>query len=82
MNAGAWLSKAALCGGAAPQVMPGDIVPIGESRRPHYEVIAFSGDRVWIRDIRHGRDHVVPLGPCRTLVEVPGITGREHSKCN
>ena len=39
----------------------GDIVRTGDNRYPHYKVIAICSDRAWIRDVRYGDDHVVPM---------------------
>jgi hypothetical protein len=45
--------------GSVPSV--GDIVRTGENRYPHYEVIAVSGGRAWVRNVQYGDDHVVPV---------------------
>jgi hypothetical protein len=45
----------------------GDAVRTGENFHPHYQVIALTEDRAWIRDTQHGTDHVVPLDRCTRL---------------
>jgi hypothetical protein len=45
----------------------GDLVRTGENLHPHYEVIATSGDRAWVRDAQYGTDHVVPITRCARI---------------
>ncbi|HEY5721742.1 MAG TPA: hypothetical protein VIT45_05420 [Allosphingosinicella sp.] len=67
MNEAAWSSPAGLSGGAASPVDAGDRVRIGANFHPHYEVIAISGDRAWLRGLQYGTDHVIPIGLCRPM---------------
>ena len=46
---------------AKPEARIGDIVRTGGNLYPHYELIAISSGRAWIRDVRYGDDHVVPI---------------------
>ena len=39
----------------------GDVVRTGDNLYPHFEIIALSGDRAWVRDVQYGTDHVVPI---------------------
>ena len=64
MSALAWRSPVDLLGETAPQVSAGDVVRTGENFHPHYQVIALTDDRAWIRDTQHGTDHVVPIDRC------------------
>jgi len=46
-------------GEPAPAICVGDVVRTGDNKFPHYEVIAVSGGRVWLRDVQYGVDQVV-----------------------
>lgn len=48
-------------------VSVGDLIRTGENFHPHYEVIAMTKDRAWIRNTQHGTDHVVPIDRCRRI---------------
>ena len=52
---------------AAPPFQVGDLVRTGENRHPHYQVIAVSADRAWVRDIQYGTDHIVAVARCRRI---------------
>jgi hypothetical protein len=45
----------------------GDVIRTGDNINPHYEVIATSGDRAWVRDVQYGTDHVVPIARCTSI---------------
>jgi hypothetical protein len=45
----------------APDLCVGDLVRTGDNRYPHYEIVAISGNRAWIRDVQYDTDHVVPV---------------------
>lgn len=45
----------------------GDVVRSGSNFFPHFEVIAISGDKAWLRDIQNGADHLALLRRCRKL---------------
>jgi hypothetical protein len=51
----------------APELCVGDLVRTGDNLYPHYEIVAMSGDRAWIRDVQYGCDHVVPMGRLRKV---------------
>jgi len=48
-------------GDAISPLQSGDIVRTGTNLHPHYRVIAVSDDRVWVRDIQYGTDHIVTV---------------------
>lgn len=45
----------------------GDLVRSGPNLYPHFEVIAVSGDKAWVRDVQTGADHLALLSRCRKL---------------
>jgi hypothetical protein len=61
----AWSAPPDLCSGAPIAV--GDVIRTGENRYPHFEVIAMSGDRAWVRDIQYGTDHIVTVAGCSKI---------------
>jgi len=63
----AWRSPADLRGEISSHVTPGDLVRTGENFHPHYEIVALSEDRAWIRDTQHGTDHIIPIDRCRRI---------------
>jgi hypothetical protein len=63
----AWRSPTDPEGEATSQVAVGDMIRTGENFHPHYQVIAMTEDRAWIRDTQHGTDHVVPIDRCRRI---------------
>jgi hypothetical protein len=67
VSALAWHSPTDLLGQTTRPVTVGDAVRTGENFHPHYQVIALTEDRAWIRDTQHGTDHVVPLDRCTRL---------------
>jgi hypothetical protein len=62
-----WKSPADLLGEGTPHVSVGDVIRTGENFHPHYQVIAMSEGRAWIRDTQHGTDHIVPVDQCRRI---------------
>ena len=44
-----------------PLIAVGGPPGTSDSIRPYYRVIAVTADRAWIRDIRHGTDHILPV---------------------
>ena len=62
-----WRSPADLRGAGAQSIATGDRVRTGDNFHPHYQVIALSGDRAWIRDVQYGTDHFIPIDRCRPL---------------
>jgi hypothetical protein len=67
VNALAWKSPADLLGERTSHVSVGDVIRTGENFHPHYEIIAMSDDRAWIRDTQHGTDHIVAIDRCRRI---------------
>ena len=55
----AWRSPADLLGELAPTISAGTF-RTGEKANPHYQIIALSAGRAWIRDVRSGTDHFLP----------------------
>jgi hypothetical protein len=45
----------------------GDVIRTGGNLHPHYQVIATSGDRAWVRDLQYETDHVVPISRCTKI---------------
>lgn len=77
MNAPAWRTPANLRGGAAPPVAAGDLVRTGANFHPHYQIVALSEDRAWVRDLQYGTDHIIPIDRCRPLP-----AERKEAPCN
>lgn len=48
-------------------IAPGDFVRTGPNLYPHYEVIAVSGDKAWLRNLQTAQDGVTLLNRCRKL---------------
>lgn len=69
MSALLWRSPTNLLGEGTPRPTVGDLVRTGENFHPHYQVIALSEERAWIRDTQHGTDHVVPLDRCCKVID-------------
>jgi hypothetical protein len=45
----------------------GDTVRMGENFHPHYQVIAVSDDKAWVRNVLTGVDCLAALARCRKL---------------
>jgi len=67
MSAHAWKSSVDLLGEDTAHVAVGDVIRTGENRHPHYQIIAMSENRAWIRDIQNRTDHIVPIDRCRQI---------------
>jgi hypothetical protein len=52
-------------------IQAGDLVRSGPNLFPHFEVIAVSGDKAWVRDAQTGADHLALLSRCRKLQPQP-----------
>jgi hypothetical protein len=52
------------------EILAGDLVRMGCNLFPHFEVIAVSGDKAWVRNIQDGADHLALLARCRKLSPV------------
>jgi len=50
-----------------PEIRTGDIVAMGQNHFPHFEVVAISGDKAWVRNVVNGADHLAFVNRCRRL---------------
>ena len=50
----------------------GDLVRTGPNFHPHFEVIALSGDRAWVRNVVTGDDSLAWMSRCR-LLPLPAV---------
>lgn len=50
------------------EIQAGDLVRSGPNLFPHFEVIAVSGDKAWVRDVQTGADHLALLSRCRRIL--------------
>lgn len=57
--------------GYEEDIQAGDLVRAGPNLFPHFEVIAVSGDKVWVRDVQSGADHLALLSRCRRISAEP-----------
>jgi hypothetical protein len=48
-------------------ILPGDLVRTGENLHPHFEVVAVSGDKAWVRNVQNGADSLALLSRCRKI---------------
>lgn len=67
MSALAWRSPVDLFDGTTEGISVGDVIRAGENFHPHYQVIALTEDRAWIRDTQHGTDHIIPIDRCHRI---------------
>ena len=67
MNVVAWRSPANLLGETVTSFSVGDLVRTGENFHPHFQVIAVTEDRAWIKETQHGTDHIVPVDRCNKI---------------
>jgi hypothetical protein len=49
------------------EIHEGDVVRMGNNFHPHYAVIAVHGEKVWVRNLQSGEDHLAQVGRCRRL---------------
>ena len=57
--------------GYEEHIQAGDLVRAGPNLFPHFEVIAVSGDKAWVRDVQTGADQLALLSRCRKLAAEP-----------
>jgi hypothetical protein len=57
--------------GYEEHIQAGDVVRAGPNLFPHYEVVAVSGDKAWVRDVQTGADHLALLSRCRKITPEP-----------
>ena len=50
------------------EIREGDLVRTGTNLFPHYEVIAVSGDKAWVRNVQNGADQLAFVARCRKIV--------------
>jgi hypothetical protein len=53
------------------EIRVGDLVRSGPNLFPHFEVIAVSGDKAWVRNVTSGADHLALLSRCRRIEAQP-----------
>jgi hypothetical protein len=53
--------------GYEEEIAVGDLVRTGPNLFPHYQVIAVSGDKVWVRNTESGADALAFLDRCRKI---------------
>jgi hypothetical protein len=53
------------------EILVGDLVRTGTNLFPHYEVIAVSGDKAWLRDSQNGVDHLASTTRLRKVEPAP-----------
>ncbi|MDB5419706.1 MAG: hypothetical protein JWP50_3125 [Phenylobacterium sp.] len=49
------------------EIRVGDLVRSGPNLFPHFEVVAVSGDKAWVRNVTSGADHLALLSRCRRI---------------
>lgn len=81
MSIAAWRSAESLPGGTMPSVAAGDRIRTGDNFHPHYQVIALSEDRAWVRDLQYGTDHIIPVDRCRKFYR-PSLPECQKLPCN
>ena len=54
----------------ADDIHPGDVVRTGDNHYPHFEVIAVSGDKAWVRNVSDGSDHLTARRRCRKVAQL------------
>lgn len=57
--------------GYEEDIQAGDLVRSGPNLFPHFEVVAVSGDKAWVRNVATGADHLAPLSRCRKIQPEP-----------
>jgi hypothetical protein len=50
-------------------IQVGDLVRTGANLHPHFEVVAVSGDKAWVRNLQSGADSLALLDRCRKITE-------------
>lgn len=53
--------------GYEEEIRVGDLVRSGPNLYPHFEVIAVHGEKVWVRNVQDGADHLALLSRCRKI---------------
>ena len=53
------------------EILAGDVVCTGANQHPAYEVIAVRGDKVWVRNVDTGADHLAMTERCRKISPAP-----------
>ena len=52
-------------------ILIGDLVRTGPNLYPHFEVLAVSGDKAWVRNVVNGADSLALLRRCRRIAPIP-----------
>ena len=55
------------------EIRPGDLVRTSQNLYPHFNVIAVSGDKAWLRNIETGLDGLTTLSRCRKVNGQPAL---------
>ncbi len=55
------------------EIRPGDLVRTSQNLYPHFNVIAVSGDKAWLRNIETGLDGLTALSRCRKVNGQPAL---------
>jgi hypothetical protein len=53
--------------GYEEHIQAGDLVRTSANLHPHFQVIAVSGDKAWVRNVQDGQDSLTLLNRCRKL---------------
>ena len=53
--------------GYEEEIRVGDIVRTGDNLYPHFEVVALSGPKAWVRNVETGADFLALTSRCRRI---------------
>jgi hypothetical protein len=53
--------------GYEEEILIGDLVRTGPNLFPHFEVLAVHDEKVWVRNVSNGSDHLALLSRCRKI---------------
>lgn len=56
--------------GYEEHIAVGDLVRTSANLHPHFQVIAISGDKAWVRNVQSGQDSLAQLDRCRRIEAV------------
>lgn len=56
--------------GYEEHITVGDLVRTSANLHPHFQVIAISGDKAWVRNVQSGQDSLAQLDRCRRIEAV------------
>ncbi|MBC7768194.1 MAG: hypothetical protein H7124_05355 [Phycisphaerales bacterium] len=52
---------------SSDELQAGDLVQTGPNLFPRFEVVAISGETVWVRNVNSGQDALLPTKRCRKV---------------